>query len=184
MGKKQNAKQHVDPQKERHVAERPSAGGRSRQQSGRKRTKKQGREKQGAKQTAQDVRVIAAEKVARGKRMLTSPPKARGTTEFPPIKRHRRKRVRLGEAFRKAGLDEQTVAETYVGVVGALREKTTQDTVQKLLVDVLKECSRVLDQPRGTDPGANEAPAIVELHHSVARPMHDLAPERENNETV
>ena len=92
--------------------------------------------------------------------------------------------MRLGEAFRKVGLDERSAAETYVGVVEALREKTTQHTVRMLLVDVLKECSRVLDQPRGSDPGASDAPAIVELHHSVARPMHDLAPERENNKAV
>lgn len=95
-----------------------------------------------------------------------------GAAELRPIKRRRRKRLRLGEAFRKAGLDEQTVAETYVRVVDRLRRKIAQDTVQKLLVDVLKECSRVLDPPRGTNAGA-EQPTVVELHHDIPRPALD-----------
>jgi hypothetical protein len=99
--------------------------------------------------------------------------------ELRPIKRRRRKRVRLGEAFRKAGLDEQTVAETYVGVVEKLREKSAGDTVQKLLVDVLKECSRVLEPPRSGSPSGIETPTIVELHHNVPRPARELESESE-----
>jgi hypothetical protein len=74
---------------------------------------------------------------------------------WKPIKRRRRRRIRLGEAFRKVGLDEQTVAENYVGVVETLREKTgpKTETAQKLLVDVLKECSRILEPPRGSGAG-------------------------------
>src|SRR5581483_9046309 len=64
-----------------------------------------------------------------------------------PIKRRRRRLIRLGEALRTAGLDEQTVAETYVSVVERLRDKTEikAASAQKLLVDILKECSRILE---------------------------------------
>jgi hypothetical protein len=93
--------------------------------------------------------------------------------KFKPIKRRRRKQVKLGEALRKAGLDEQTVAETYVGVVEVLREQTTREPGRKLLVDVLKECSRVLEPPRGPGANANELPTIVELHHEMSRPERE-----------
>lgn len=101
--------------------------------------------------------------------------------ELRPIKRRRRKRLRLGEAFRKAGLDEQTVAETYVIVVERLRGKIRENTVQKLLVDVLKECSRVLDPPRNANAGTTDQPTIVELHHSIPRPAPDEFPEQEES---
>lgn len=104
--------------------------------------------------------------------------------ELRPIKRRRRKRVRLGEAFRKAGLDEQTVAETYVGVVEKLRVKSAADTVQKLLVDVLKECSRVLEPPRSGGPSGMEPPTIVELHHNVPRPAREMESEPDGAETA
>jgi hypothetical protein len=105
-------------------------------------------------------------------------------SELRPIKRRRRKRVRLGEAFRKAGLDEQTVAETYVGVVEKLRMKSTGDTVQKLLVDVLKECSRLLEPPRSGNPSGMETPTIVELHHNVPRPAREMESESEGAEPL
>lgn len=104
--------------------------------------------------------------------------------ELRPIKRRRRKRLRLGEAFRKAGLDEQTVAETYVGVVEKLRVKSAADTVQKLLVDVLKECSRVLEPPRSGGPSGMETPTIVELHHNVPRPAREMESESEGAEPL
>lgn len=99
--------------------------------------------------------------------------------ELRPIKRRRRKRVRLGEAFRKAGLDEQTVAETYVRVVERLRGKSAENMVHKLLVDVLKECSRVLDPPRAANAN-NDQPTIVELHHDIPRPALNDCPEPED----
>jgi len=102
---------------------------------------------------------------------------------WKPIKRRRRRRIRLGEAFRKVGLDEQTVAENYVGVVETLREKTgpKTETAQKLLVEVLKECSRILEPLRGSGTGSIETPTIVELHHEVSRPIRDL-PEAEESD--
>ena len=106
--------------------------------------------------------------------------------ELRPIKRRRRKRVRIGEAFRKYGLDEQTVAETYVGVVETLRGRSSikPETAQKLLVDVLKECSRILEPPRGPGGSGMEGPTIVELHHEVSRPDRELAAMGEDSEPV
>lgn len=101
--------------------------------------------------------------------------------KFKPIKRRRRKPLKLGEALRKVGLDEQTVAETYVGVVEVLREQTTREPGRKLLVDVLKECSRVLEPPRGGGGNLNELPTIVELHHEMSRPEREQRGEDERD---
>jgi hypothetical protein len=59
-------------------------------------------------------------------------------------------RIRIGDAIRRSGLDEYRVARTFAGVVDKLSDgKNAKDAggVQKLLVDVLKECSRHLDPP-------------------------------------
>ena len=60
------------------------------------------------------------------------------------------------------------LARKYVGVVKKLEKKTSEsDSVEKLLVDVLKECSRHL----ASDADANaDAPVIVQLVHNVPRP--------------
>ncbi len=118
-----------------------------------------------------------------GEKQPAESPNGLPSRAWKPIKRRRRRRIRLGEAFRKVGLDEQTVAENYVGVVETLREKTgpKTETAQKLLVDVLKECSRILEPPRGVGTGSIETPTIVELHHEVSRPVRDL-PETDADE--
>jgi hypothetical protein len=91
------------------------------------------------------------------------------------------KQVRLGDALRQRGLDEHTVADSYVGVIEKLKEKTDKSGgVEKLLVDVLKECSRHLDAPRPDGrAGAGDVPVHVYLIHNVARPER---PHLENRE--
>jgi hypothetical protein len=87
-----------------------------------------------------------------------------------------RKRVRIGDALRRKGLDEWTIADGYVDVVGKLTRKAeSNDSVAKLLVDVLKECSRHLEPPRSAD-AATDAPVIVKLVHTVSRPKREPAP--------
>jgi hypothetical protein len=84
-----------------------------------------------------------------------------------------RKRVHLGDAMRKAGLDEHKVAETYVGVVDKLRNKNPgSGGVEKVLAGVLKECSRVLEplQPSSLS-GVGNSPTPIHLIHTVARPQ-------------
>jgi hypothetical protein len=55
--------------------------------------------------------------------------------------------------MRRTGLDEYKVARTFAGVVDKLSDGN-KDTggVQKLLVDVLKECSRHLDPRNPSAP--------------------------------
>jgi hypothetical protein len=80
-------------------------------------------------------------------------------------------RVRIGEAMRRTGLDEYKVARTFAVVVDKLSGKNPKDSggVQKLLVDVLKECSRHLDPPH-SERDAPAAPSRIMLIHHVPRP--------------
>jgi hypothetical protein len=82
-------------------------------------------------------------------------------------------RIPIGEALRERGLDEFAIADTYVHVVGKLTApKPNGGGVEKLLVDVLKECSRQIETSQPPMRSANpDAPVIVQLVHSVARPV-------------
>ena len=75
--------------------------------------------------------------------------------------------MQMGEALRREGLDEHTVAERYAGVVSRLK-KDPGDIASgdKLLVEILKECSR---QMEATQP-AGESSIQVKLVHNVERP--------------
>src|SRR5579862_6008053 len=88
-------------------------------------------------------------------------------------------RIRIGEAMRRSGLDEYKVARTFAGVVDKLSDGT-KDTggVQKLLVDVLKECSRHLDPPQ-TERAASAAPVHITMVHNVPRPFRAQAPQQQ-----
>jgi hypothetical protein len=80
-------------------------------------------------------------------------------------------RVSIGAALCEAGFDERAVASEYVKVVQSLArpESTDRSGATKLLVDVLKECSRQLDNTAGHRSG--DAPVIVQLVHTVSRPV-------------
>jgi len=81
--------------------------------------------------------------------------------------------------MRRSGLDEYKVARTFAGVVDKLSDGT-KDTggVQKLLVDVLKECSRHLDPPQ-TERAASAAPVQITMVHNVPRPFRAQAPQQQ-----
>ncbi len=80
-------------------------------------------------------------------------------------------RVRLGEALRMKGLDEHAVAEALASVVGKLQNKGDEtDGVEKLLVDVLKECCKHLEEDA---KASGESPVQVRLIHKVARPKRN-----------
>ena len=97
-----------------------------------------------------------------------------GRTERP---KRRRKRVRLGDAMRRVGLDERAIAENYAGVVEKLTNGRQQpnDGAEKLLVEVLKEFTRVLEPPLRAGGGGGDAPVIVQLMHNVPRPSREAA---------
>jgi hypothetical protein len=98
--------------------------------------------------------------------------------------RRRRKRVRIGDALRREGLDEHTVAETYAREVEKLKNKRKSDGgTGKLLFDIMKECSRHLESSRPTErSGAGDTPVTVQLVHVVPRP--ERPPAEEGNAEV
>jgi len=89
-----------------------------------------------------------------------------------PRPRRRWKRVRIGDALRREGLDEHAVAETYAEEVEKLKSKRKSDGgTGKLLFDIMKECSRHLESSRPTErSGAGDTPVTVQLVHVVPRP--------------
>lgn len=78
----------------------------------------------------------------------------------------------MGEALRRQGLDEHAVAGNWVDVVNKLTGDDPEGgSVEKLLVDVLKECSRQLETGWAQAPERSaDAPVFVQLVHNVARP--------------
>jgi hypothetical protein len=82
--------------------------------------------------------------------------------------RRRRKRIALGDAMRRAGVDEHRIAERMAGLLDDLG---TQGNDAKLLLDAIKESTRALAPVRGG--GAKAAPVLVQLHHNVPRPVRN-----------
>ena len=80
--------------------------------------------------------------------------------------------MRIGDALRREGLDEHAVAETYAREVENLKNKANSDGgMEKLLFDILKECTRHLESSRPTErSGAGDTPVTVQLVHVVPRP--------------
>jgi hypothetical protein len=83
-------------------------------------------------------------------------------------------RVSIGTALCEAGFDERAVARGLVNVVQSLAQPSSTDRggATKLLVEVLKECSRQLDNTAGHRAG--EAPVVVQLVHTVSRPARPV----------
>ncbi len=73
----------------------------------------------------------------------------------------------LSVAMRKAGVDEHRVAKGMAGLLDGLRTKGGD---AKVLLDALKESTRVLAPPQGSD-----ASIPVHLSHNVPRPVRDVA---------
>ena len=105
-----------------------------------------------------------------------------GTTiDARPVSTTPSPRIRIGDAMRRSGLDEYKVARTFAGVVDKLSDGN-KDTggVQKLLVDVLKECSRHLDPPQ-SERAAPAAPVHITMVHNVPRPVRTQTPPQQLN---
>jgi len=82
----------------------------------------------------------------------------------------KRRRVHLGEAMRKSGLDEYKAAETMAGLVDNLAKSDEN----KLLLDALKESFRILEPARTERASvAPDAPVKVQLVHCVPRPERE-----------
>ena len=83
--------------------------------------------------------------------------------------------MQMGEALRREGLDEHMVAARYANVVSRL-EKDPGDVASgdKLLVEILKECSRQMEATQPPGEGAVQ----VQLVHKVERPARAKAAEK------
>jgi hypothetical protein len=103
---------------------------------------------------------------------------ARAISAAPPP------RIRIGDAMRRTGLDEYKVARTFAGVLDKLSDGN-KDTggVQKLLVDVLKECSRHLDPPQ-SERAAPAAPVHITMVHNVPRPFRTQTPPQQSQQQL
>jgi hypothetical protein len=98
---------------------------------------------------------------------------------FAANKASARKRKRLAEAFRQGGLDESAVAATYVLMIEKLLSASAKDTsALKLLLDALKEWSRILEPPRTAATAGGDTPSVVNLYHNVPRPVREAQGER------
>lgn len=102
-----------------------------------------------------------------------------GIAGAPPEKKRRKrlkKRVPMGEALRKQGLDEHTVAERYANVVSRLEKNPSNvGSGDKLLVEILKECTRQIEAAQPVGEGGVQ----VQLVHSVERPARKPTPTAE-----
>jgi hypothetical protein len=88
------------------------------------------------------------------------------------------KRVSIGEALRKRGLDEHKFAETFASAGNNLTEKPGEPGgVKKADFDYLKEWSRYLEPPRPADREVTDRPLPFILVHHVARPVRELVAE-------
>jgi len=77
----------------------------------------------------------------------------------------------MGEALRKEGLDEHTIAGTYAQVVDNLKGTKKAGSNEKLLVEILKECTRQIEATQPVGDGAVQ----VRLVHNVERPARKPA---------
>jgi hypothetical protein len=97
-------------------------------------------------------------------------PTPSGATE--PFRKSRRKRVRLGEALRKRGIDEHAVAAGYADAMGELQSKPRDSNAGKLFVNVLKQCGKILEQedaPVKPESDIRSVPVVV--LHNMLRPQ-------------
>ncbi len=99
-----------------------------------------------------------------------------GAAPALPKRRGRpRKRIGIGNALRQRGFDEHALAENYIEVTQRLKGKAGQGgSVEKLLIDVLKECSKYIEPARPTDERQGRAPVHIHLVHNVMRPARAL----------
>jgi hypothetical protein len=136
-----------------HEKKACDAGSGSGTKSGRNRKKKPSKRPKGKKKTSSGNET-------------QSPIRRRGLG--PPIP--------IGTALRENGRDEHTIAQSYLHVVDKLKQPNAEaGSAQKLLVDILKECSRQVEsaQQAGLAPSADR-PVVVQLVHTVARPARVL----------
>jgi len=80
-------------------------------------------------------------------------------------------RVSVGNALCEVGFDEHAVAQQWVRLVRRLNRRGADNRSgrRRLLVDVLKECSRQLNH--SLERRTADSPTFVQLVHAVSRPQ-------------
>ncbi len=81
-------------------------------------------------------------------------------------------RVKLGDAMRSCGLDETKLADKFDSLVDRLSKKTSRS--DKLLLEVLKECCKLLEA-YPAQRGATAEPVPVQFIANVPRPERQAA---------
>jgi hypothetical protein len=77
--------------------------------------------------------------------------------------------------MRRIGLDESAIAAGYADALAKLQRGNADDSVEKSLLDILKECARILEPPRPADRSASiDVNTIVQLVHKVDRPLRQF----------
>lgn len=99
-----------------------------------------------------------------GKNPPRNPPSRKKTAQRP---RSPQQRLKVPEAMRLHGMDEEKFAKKMRGLIAKLSRPKSSP---KLLLDGIKEWGRHLAPDRTTDRGASETPVTVHLVHNVARP--------------
>jgi len=92
-----------------------------------------------------------------------------------------RHRMRLAEALRKHGIDEQKLAAAYAYVMEKLKDRSDERGIEKLLIDVLKECSRLLEKENPPTKSEWRAASIPIVVHNVPRPERGPQSGGDNN---
>ena len=140
--------------------------------------------KPGARAKASAAEKVPAVKQAPRKHARRHSPKTLASTPAPPNAallsaphllpkgQQRRQRMSIGQALREEGIDEHEIAGNYKHVMVSLKGNAPEGaTVQKLFVDVLKECSRQLEASDDAERApSRDVPVIVHLVHNVPRP--------------
>lgn len=85
--------------------------------------------------------------------------------------RHRQKLVRIAEALREEGVDEPAIAKTFVILLKNLLCGDKPNGSEKLLADVVKELTRLLEPPGSAGASdSDENPLQIRLIHNIPRP--------------
>lgn len=94
----------------------------------------------------------------------------------------------MGQALRKQGFDEHVAASEYIALAQMLAEPGAKVTpANKARLDVLKECTRHLENAQKAERSAEEAavadaPVMVQLVHAVPRPDRVAAEARNSKD--
>jgi hypothetical protein len=109
-------------------------------------------------------------RVVAGKRSPARRAEARQKTRL--LAGARRVRVKLGDAMRSRGLDETKLADKFDHLVDRLSGKKSRS--DKLLLEVLKECCKLLEAYPAQRGAASES-AQVQFIANVPRPEREVA---------